>query len=310
MSLAKQYSRHKGMIRAILFIAGLLFVLMMAKESWANIAGLLDQLRPVEFLLSVFIAVFGNVVSALLFNRLLGKHGVSVPDALAIKMHLVGQVAKYIPGKIWGMAYQISHVVGVAGAKGVVLANLEMMLGVIWMTGIVAAVLLCLFVSKLAALLILLLGMLGFLLLYRKNIVNQVVRFLPGRLKSIELLKETAGRPTTLFAGSLFYLIFCSVYVFSYALMLESVFGFPFDEAVVYIALLAAAWIGGVFAFIVPAGMGVRELIFVSVSSYALPQHSIEVLISIAVLARFWQIFQDLIGVSLLLFLRVKVPEP
>ena len=306
MTFLRKYSKYKGVARTALLLIGLLFILILARESWGEFSTLIGQVKLGQFSLSVMLSVFGNVAIAILFNRLLGKYGVKIPDLLAVKMHMVGQIAKYIPGKIWAVAYQVSYVAGISGARGVVLANLEMTLSAMFMTSIIAFVLLLFSVNKVIALIVFLLGMIGFLLLYKTNVVNRSIKFLPRKFRSIEVLAEAEGAPTNFMDGVVFYLIFCFVYVFSYVLMLDAVFGFAFEESIIYIALLSAAWLAGVLAFIVPAGMGVREVFFVSVSSYVVPQHSIEILVSIAVLARFWQIIQELVGVSLLVFMRGK----
>jgi len=304
MSLLRMYSKYKRAVRAALLLVGLLFVLILLKESWHEISSLIGQVKQGEFIFSVIVGVLGNVIIALLFNRLLGKHGVKISNLLALKMYMIGQIAKYIPGKIWGVAYQVSHVAGISGARGVMLANMEIMAGVMFMTSVVAVILLCFFVSKLLSFIFVLFGMAGFVFLYKTNIVNSVARVLSDRFKVIEFLADEECEPTSYSAGAAFYLIFCFLYVFSYVLMLDAVFGFSLQESMIYIALLSIAWIGGVLVFIVPLGIGVRELLFVVTSSYVIPEHSVEMLLAIAIISRFSQMIQEIAGVCLLVFLR------
>jgi len=172
------------------------------------------------------------------------------------------------------------------------------------MISVVAVILLSFLASKLLAFIIALFGMAGFVFLYKTNIVNRVIRVLSRRIKTIEFLAEIECEATSYLAGAAFYLIFCFLYVFSYVLMLDAVFGFSFQESIIYIALLSIAWIGGVLVFIVPLGMGVRELLFVVTSSYVIPEHSVEMLLAIAILSRFSQMIQEIAGVCLLVFLR------
>jgi len=304
MSFLEKYSKYKGVARSSLLIIGVLFVLILAKESWSEISGLVKHVNVGKFLFSVIIGIVGNLAMAIYFNRLIGKHGVNISDRLAVKMYMVGQIAKYIPGKIWGMAYQASHVTGMAGAAGVVLANMEMMLSVMFMTSIVALILLCSLAMKYLAALLALLGMCGFLFLYKTNFVNHVLKLLSRKFKALTVFEEVEKRQTGFVEGTIFYLIFCTVYVLSNVLMLDAVFHFSFSESATYIALLSVAWIGGVFAFIVPAGMGVREVLFVAASSYMLPEYSVEILASIAIFSRLWQIIQEFTGMSLSLLIR------
>ncbi len=304
MWLLKIYSEHKKLIRTVFFLIGLFFVLALVKESWTEISVFLGQIKPVKFIFSVIVAVTSNVVIALLFNCLLGKHGVSISNALALKMHLVGQIAKYIPGKIWSVAYQITHVTGKSGAAGVMLANVELMFSVMFIISIVAMALVSFLSSKILALLITLFGMGGFVFLYKTNVINKIIIYLSGKIKSIGFLSEIECKKTSYVTGILFFFSFSLLYVISNVLLLDAVFGFSFRESIIYIALLSLAWLGGVFVFIMPLGLGVREFLFVYTSSYVIPDNSIETLLAIAVITRFAQIIQEITGVCLLLFVR------
>lgn len=304
MSPLALYNKHKGIARRLLFLAGIIFLLLMAYQSWGEIAGFIGQLKLFEFTLSVIIAVVGNVTLALLFNRLLGKHGVDISDALAVKMYMVGQVAKYIPGKVWAVTYQISHVTGISGAKAIVLVNFEIMFGIMFMISAVSVVLLSLLYSKILASIVVALGMAGFVFIYKSNYVIRLAHALSRKVRAIKMNESALERPSTTLSGVVFYVVFCMVYVSSYALMLDSVFGFSFDESILYIIFLSVAWLGGVFAFVVPAGMGVREVIFIGLSGYIGPEVDVDVLVSIAVLTRFWLIVQEMFGVFLLCFIR------
>jgi len=302
--LVKKYREYKTAIRWVLLLAGLYFILVLAYESWANISGILGNIDRGMFVSSMIIATACNILMAFLFNQLLVKHGVNVCDSVALRMFFVGQITKYIPGKIWTIAYQISHVVGGANARGILLANIEIMISIIFMTSVLALSLYLYFEYLFLAVFVFGLGLIVFVLLYKGNIVNTIIYYLPLKLSNSELLGRVAKSSTTYAAGICFYVLFCSMYVLAYVLMLDAVFGFSFEEAAIYIILLTVAWIGGIIAFIVPAGIGVREALFVSVSTIVLPEYSVAQLVTIAVLTRFWLILQDIVGLSFVPFLR------
>lgn len=283
---------------------GLLFLGLLIDQSWNEVSGQLNQINLLIFGISVLVAVICNIVIAFYFGNLLAKFGVTIDKFLVLKMHLVGQIAKYIPGKVWGIAYQVSHVAGMSGAAGVVLANLELMIGALFMTSIISVVLVSYLFDNSISFVLLTLGLVGFVFIYKSNIVNSILSLVSQKYRVTLGRKKIECRPTRSGDGIIFYLAFCSLYVISNVLMLQAVFGFPVEESILYIAILSAAWIGGFFAFIVPAGMGVREFLFVVISSHVVPQHSVEVLASIAIFSRFWQIIQELVGVSLAIFLR------
>jgi hypothetical protein len=301
---SKKERDYKKMARYPLFLVGLAFVIVLAWKSWDEISGFMEKLDEKEFLLSLVVGVVGNLVTAGLFKNLLGKHGVEVSGKLALKMFLIGQIAKYIPGKIWGMAYQILHLSGLAAATGLVLANLEMMVAVMFITAIIALVLSGILINKLLAAIIFIVGMFGFVFLYKKNMLRFFVKFMPAIVKPKGLFKEDNYHPLDPLTGGVFFIAFVLFYVVSNMLMLNAVFGFSIEESLVYIATLSAAWIGGVLAIIVPAGMGVREVLFVAFSNYVSPGHAVEMLVSIAVVSRFWQILQELVGIVLLGLIR------
>ena len=305
MSILSFYQDHKEVIRRVLFCLGLLFVFVLVWESRGEISRLLGAVKPFEFTLSVIVGLLGTLTVSVLFNRLLGKNGVILSDRLAVKIFLVGQIAKYIPGKIWGIAYQISHVAGARAATGVVLANLENMIIVIYMMSLTAIVLLSLQVQIAITLICVVGGTLLFLFLYRTDISLRFVQLLLNMLGQQNFAPESEKcvKPGSV-EGILFCFIFCAAYALSYVLMLNAVFDFSHEQAYIYIALLSIAWIGGVLTVIVPAGMGIRELIFVSFTSQILPEQSMDSIVSIAVITRAWQLLQELAIMPVLVSLR------
>lgn len=304
MTLIETYNLHKKKISGLLFVIGFLFILYLVKKSWLDISNLILQLNKIDFTIAIIIGVLNNVVLAILFNRLLRKHAVNISERLTLKIYMAGQIAKYVPGKIWGIAYQISHFEGLPNATGVVLANFELMLGAMYMTCIVAITIICFFVNKFLAVIVALSGLIAFTSLYKSNIASNFIRKLLTKFNVKIGLAEIEHMPNNYFAGAIFYILFCSAYVFSFVYMLNAAFEFSFEESLVYIALLSLAWIGGVLVFVVPHGMGVRELIFVVTSGYIIQAPSMEVLLSIAILSRLTQIIQELVGLIFVVFLR------
>ncbi len=305
--IAKLYARYQRAIRSLLFWSGVFIVLLLMKKSWHEIAMNMGQVDWGKLACSILVGVCGSIATAILFNGFLAKHNVKIADTLAAKAYLGSQIAKYIPGKIWGVVYQVSHTMGGrATIAGVTLANLELAFAMLVAMGAVAAALLYFPTHKIIAVTIILLGMIGFVLLCRINTVRSILRFLPDSARKLRLLPETASgtKPITYSSACMFYGVICCSCMFAHVLMLHAVFRFSWQESIFYFALLLVAWIGGVLAFIFPAGMGVKEVLFIAVSSYMAPQHSFELLTSIVVLTRFWQIIQELICATIALFLR------
>ena len=275
-------------------LAGFLFLLFLAKQGWPEIEAHLSGIHLLGFIASVLFSFACNLVLAFYFQRLLGKHGISISLLVAIKMHMVGQIAKYIPGKVWAIAYQASFTESVKGAAGVFLANVEMMLCTMYMTLIVGLALVLSVFSYIYAALALFSGGVVFVLLFKTNLIGDVFAFFSRKYKQLALFECAHQSHLKSLDGALIFILFVVSFVLSNGLMLTSVFHFSMDVTAIYIAMLAAAWLAGVFVFVVPAGMGAREIIFVLISSYMDPEQSIATLTAISVFSRFWLILQEL----------------
>ena len=298
------YHKHKNIIKLSLFLVGLAFVLLLVRESWDEVSALFVRIKIIEYVIAILIGVFSNTLLALLFNRLLNKHGVVLSDRFTLKIYMLGQIAKYIPGKVWGIAYQISQVKNISSATAVVLANLELMLGTMLMTTVVAIAIFSSLIYIPLAVIITLLGLTAFLSLYSTKIIHIIASKFITKYKDKLRLENIEYIQTSLLTGAIFFILFCITYIFSYAYMLNAAFDYSLHDSLIYIALLSLAWLAGVFVFIVPNGMGVRELVFVVTSGYVIQELSIEVLLSMAILSRITQIIQELAGALFALLLQ------
>lgn len=69
------------------------------------------------------------------------------------------------------------------------------------------------------------------------------------------------------------------------------------DQATRLSALLLLSWVGGMMAFVFPAGIGVRELIFFALGGAAARMPDAGLLAGVALASRLVQIFTDIAGV-------------
>ena len=79
-------------------------------------------------------------------------------------------------------------------------------------------------------------------------------------------------------------------------LLLNAGFGFTTRESTLFIAFFSIAWVVGVATFIMPAGIGVREAVFVLLATQLGQSYSLKTLATIAIMYRFWQIFHEVGG--------------
>ena len=138
----------------------------------------------------------------------------------------------------------------------------------------------------------------------RSVLSGKLVRWALSKLgRSHTAASSVTNPPANKVAPVILY--YCMIWltgVLAYYLLLHAVFSFSLGDVVAYIGYLVLAWVAGVFMFLAPAGMGVRELVFIAFGSYMDAGVSVDTLVAIAVISRFWQVSQEL-GVAAVVFL-------
>jgi len=294
---------YKKILRIGLFWIGICFVLWLAVHSWESIQGSLRSVNWLLFCLSVIVALISNIVASAIFWNLLLKHNVDVGFRRTIKLFLMGQIAKYIPGKVWVIAHQVSSLQKEGVALGVAMANIELMMIIVIMVSLISIALIASFSSIPAAVLILFVGVFVVWMFIKNNLLSWGLRLFPRLGKNEGEVKNAAGAAFGFWGVASCYMAFIILYLASYVLMLNSVFGFSHGESAVYIAALSLAWVVGLAAFIVPGGIGVREVLFMVIAGAIGQGVDASVLASIAVISRAWLIVQDFMGVGVALLL-------
>ena len=296
------FAYFENLLRPLLFIIGLLFLAALVVHSLDNLLQLLPTIRWPFFVLSVLIGFLVNLSTSFFFKELLNKYSIEATYQLAHKVFFYAQIAKYIPGKVWVLFYQAMLVQKIGSTSSLVFANLDLtaisilisatiatslialthnivLSGVIFFTGL----LLCVLIGKFCYLL----ASVNYFFTYIKPLKNKF----PACHTEIKVLKIVT-----------YYTVFWITYLASGFLMMFAVFNFSISQSAVYLAYLGLAWIVGVLSFFVPGGMGVRELIFILLAQQSFPQAiSLDLLAIIAITARFWNILQELTGISLIL---------
>jgi len=304
----EEHKRRKSkVVTLVIFVAGIIFVGVLAVRSWREIVHTLEEIKWYMFVLSTLIAVLGNVVTSILFRDLLKKYGLIVSNTLASRLFFYGQIAKYIPGKIWSLIYQITSLRREGATTAILFSNIELVVVMILVNGTIALCLILFNIHLIFAITVFLLALLSCLFIGRSYVIFQISR---------KLLYLVGSRSTALStyvsrSGNWRIVIyFTSIWLFylgSTFLMMYAVFDLPIQDSWRYIVYLNLAWIGGVLAFIAAAGLGVREIMFVLVTGYSSGNVSLNVVATIAVLTRFWQILEDLCGVVITLLYNIRV---
>ncbi len=291
--------KYKNILRNILFWIGICFVLWLIVHSWQDIQENLRSVNWPLFCLSVVAAVVGNVIASAIFWNLLLKHNVDVGYQKTIRLFFTAQIAKYIPGKIWMIAHQVSSIQKEGAAVGVVMANVELMIILVAINLLMSVALLLFYSNIFLAVTILLAGVFVVWLLVKFDLLALAIKMFPRFKNDGEEGKSSTGMAFGLLGVASCYAGLIIFYILSYTLMLHSVFGFSIRESAIYIASLALAWVAGLAAFIVPGGIGVREALFMAIAGTMGQGVDVGALAAIAVISRVWLIAQDFVGIGL-----------
>jgi len=273
-------------------------------HSWKQIAILLASANIALLALSCVIGIASMIVTSLFFHHLLDKHALPLPIGDVHRLFFFGQVAKYVPGKIWGILYQITSINKDGASRGIAAANLDLMVISILSNLSLGMVLLAYSINQFLAAATFFLGLYATVLTSRSILSGKVVGWILSKFTRDRAtqFRQTGPSKNKVTPVILYYVLISITGVLAYYLMMNAVFSFSFHHVIVHIAYLILAWVVGVFLFLVPAGIGVRELVFIAFGKYLGVGESVDTLATIAVVSRFWQVFQEL-GAAAVVFL-------
>jgi len=299
-----QYSkttRSKNKIRSSLFVIGCLFLTVFACSSQQEIQGIIGNVYWPLIFLSAFIAVVDNLFVCLLFQDILAKYNIEVKFAIVGQMYFWGQMAKYIPGRFWSILYHASYIGKPGSTIAMTFANIDITLLMIWRNIAIALVLLTFFSHLAISILFFIVCSFIFLFFSQSYWLSYLATRLPKRFSTIakdaSYVKKTQKpvKTISIFIGS------CVAFLAANFTVLNATLDLSILESTYYISYFGLAWVVGVVAFIVPAGMGIRETVFIFLAQLTSQGQAFDTdtLIAIAVIYRFWQILHEIIGIGI-----------
>ena len=99
-----------GTVRVLRILLGAsLFaaVLVATVREWQDVSDTVAEIGPSAILLSLSLTLLGLAASAITWKCSLYELGASVTTPSAMKIYLVGQLGKYIPGSVWALVVQM-----------------------------------------------------------------------------------------------------------------------------------------------------------------------------------------------------------
>ena len=292
--VASRRSRWLNVLGGALFIGALVYLVTTLR---VDAAGLVRSAAAVGWLpvaaaiaLGIPTLLFQAGYHALLLERLSGVRG---QRGAVVAAYLQGQVVRYLPGKVWGMLFQSQRLSGTHAPRYVVVANLwQTVMSALLSAGVVASVIAGVWIHPGW-----LLGLLPALVLvewmHRRPFVEGLIlrllaRWLPGTasVEGVPAVPRLPWRGTALLVAEWL------TYLAGFCVMLQGVAG------VAQSALLGVWYAGAsllaLAAVAVPAGIAVREAIFLAVPDTV--GLDAATLLTTAVLARVVQVVAELVA--------------
>lgn len=287
-------------IRTFLLILGFLFIALLISHSWKEIQHIFIETNPGLFALSILCAFTGNLILSILFRNSLKKYGCEITARMTNKLFFYGQIGKYVPGKIWSIVLQRSFIEKAGATTAILFSNIDLLTISIIINATIALCLILCNINLVFPLLIYATGVIASIIVSRSRLISQLAIAILMKFK--QLKKDIPLHKNTL--NNMFITVCYSAIWFSYLtawfLVLSALFGLSIRESSVYIAFLGLSWIVGILAFFVPAGIGIREGVFILLARCAGIDAPIESLASIAVITRFWLILQEVVGAGII----------
>lgn len=295
-----------GIIRHIILAFGIGALVLLLWRSWPEMQLLLKDVEWSMFVVSLILAFIGNLNASWLFGGLLKKYGVAVDAVVAQQLFFLGQIVKYIPGKVWPLLYQGVYLKGIASPSVIVISNVDLAIITILVTSIIGCSLLLLDLSILASLMVALIGMLGGIFAVRSCLQMKLFGYLFSKLMKNIKDDVCVADSVNVKHFIIYYVLNFFLYVTSSVLVLMSTIHLSWQDSLIYVAYISLAWVVGVLVFVMPAGMGIKEVIFVLLAGLSFESQSWELHAAIAILFRGWQIIVELCGAVYVGLVRIK----
>ncbi|MCP4140681.1 MAG: hypothetical protein GY755_10400 [Chloroflexi bacterium] len=290
---------YKNILRSILFFVGFVFFIILVYRSWNEIQSVLQTLNWPLFILSIWIALLDAILISLLFQQILKKYDFNIDYPRVGQMFFYGQIAKYIPGRLWSVFYHATFLQRPGATKVILFANLDLMAVSVLRSFIISVTLILCQWNILVALTITILGIITFWLLTRSCWISYIFQALFQRNET----NKTALCQSKIdnFIVHLIGILNWVTFLLAHFLVMHSAFGFSLLESTQYIAYFGISWVIGVLSFFFPAGIGVREITFIFLAQTFNQDQSVtlELLTAIAIIYRFWEILLGFGNVSI-----------
>jgi len=250
-----------------------------------------------HMIMAMLVLLTSLLLNAYIYTLLLWQtSNQSITFMEIILVYFPSQLAKYLPGKVWGIIYQAKRMERSVRAIHTWQVNIATMLWSITQALIVAGSMLAWKVGGIATLIGTLLTLWSMLFLcLRRGWVQDSIHWVTNRFANYG---NHQAKPITIKQALLFLFILtleAIVYIGVWAMLLPT--DSSWSQAWMIASSYLLAWIAGIIIFIVPNGFLVREASFVAIGTTM--GVSQELLLFYSIYARIFFMLTDIIAASL-----------
>lgn len=232
---------------------------------------------------------------------------------LVLRLHFVGQLLRYLPGRLWGIVYQVGVAQGELSKGRLARANIDWMIFSLSANALVATVIILeqYQVTILQRVLFFLMGagLIAILFLGGANfILDRFSRLLPVKVRAIFALLASEPLPLRCFLQiCIVFAMSWGAYILGWQLLSKVFPVFSDFNMLIICAAYTLASVLGILSVITPAGLGVREASFIVLAGSVAPSSA---LAFFAVFSRVWLMAIDvLLCVLSLVFFRLATAK-
>ena len=291
---------------AFLTLAAVVYLIFQLGGGQEQVPQALDAVQLPQLFMSL-VAAFAMVLlkatyHVLLLQRLC-RHSISWRDTMPA--YSVAQIVRYLPGKVWGVIYQVNRLSNKAPMSAVVATNTIQMATTNFLSvGVIVSVLAAALMGVFWPLLGIPISFLAVELIHRTPLFERWVLSVIDSLRRKPQTSGITGVPFRILGTAILSWEWLAYYLI-WLLLLGSTQ--PILEVIILATWYAAASLLAIFAFVVPAGLAIREAIFVEITSLA--SFSNVELITYAAIMRVILTLAELLSVPVVLVLaRARAP--
>src|SRR5690606_32561172 len=279
----------------------------LVRVAWPTLAEAMRRVDVPMMGLAVLACLAGAATRGETFHLLVREFcTVRLPRRRTYGLQFIAQLVRHLPGRFWGVAYQLAQTRGELPASGIVLVHTVLAAVAAYFTAWCAATIFAFERSTAHGLAWLVVGAVllavslpGGRLLPR---LGHRLPALPGRFGDAQQrLREAVGGLHGRRALACFVVVAVGrgPHLGAWAAFGAAYPGLDASQGLRLVAYYSLAWVVGFAAVFTPSGLGVREVVFLGLAS----EFPADVLAMTAVLGRVWLLFNDFVlgGVALLM---------